>query len=466
MIRVFRHYLPRSLVILGAGEALILFSAIYVAVTVGVLEINPTARLLVGPVWTKGLAYVLLMMLVMAIAGLYQRGLREDPRGMALRVGVALVIGTLIMALAGAFAVHLAIGKRALAVAFVFSFVGIAMFRALVYRYLDTSYFKRRVVVLGAGELAAQVERLRRRSDWQDTLLLGYVPVPGEYAVVSPEKLLSLTSSLRELVRELGADEIVVAIGDRRRHFPIRDILDCKMAGIQVVDMVGFFERQTGRINIDALNPSSIVFAEGIIQAVLKSYVHRVFDLIISLVVLILTLPIMLLAALLIWIESGFRGPILYGQTRVGRDGRLFRILKFRSMTVDAEQYGGARWAVPRDSRITAIGRLLRKSRIDEVPQLINVLKGEMSVVGPRPERPEFVDELVNEIPFYDLRHRVNPGITGWAQICYPYGASQEGAKGKLEYDLYYIKNYSLFLDLTILVQTAQAILWEKGAQK
>ncbi|MCK5363475.1 MAG: hypothetical protein KAR22_10925, partial [Gammaproteobacteria bacterium] len=182
MIRVFRHYVPRSLVILGAGEALILFSAIYVAVTVGVLEINPTARLLVGPVWTKGLAYVLLMMLVMAIAGLYQRGLREDPRGMALRVGVALAIGTLIMALMGAFAVHLAIGKRAMAVAFVFSFVGIAMFRALVYRYLDTSYFKRRLIVLGAGELAAQVERLRRRSDWQDMLLLGYVPVPGEYA--------------------------------------------------------------------------------------------------------------------------------------------------------------------------------------------------------------------------------------------------------------------------------------------
>ena len=465
MIRVFRHYLPRSLVILGAGEALILFSAIYVAVTVGVLEINPTARLLVGPVWTKGLAYVLLMMLVMAIAGLYQRGLREDPRGMALRVGVALAIGTLIMAFAGAFAAHLAIGKRALLVAFVFSFVGIAMFRALVYRYLDTSYFKRRVLVLGAGELAAQVERLRRRSDWQDTLLLGYVPVLGESTVVSPEKLLPLTSSLRELVRELGADEIVVAIGDRRRNFPIRDILDCKMAGIQVVDMVGFFERQTGRINVDALNPSSIVFADGIIQAVLKSYVHRAFDLVISLVVLILTLPLMLLAALFIWLESGFRGPVLYRQTRVGRDGKLFRILKFRSMSIDAEQYGGARWAVPGDSRITAVGKLLRISRIDELPQIINVLKGDMSFVGPRPERPEFVDELVDEVPFYDLRHRVNPGITGWAQICYPYGASREDAKGKLEYDLYYIKNYSLFLDLTILIQTAQVILWGKGAR-
>jgi len=464
MIRVFRHYLPRSLVILGTGEALILLSAVYVAVSVGLLEINPTARLLVGPIWTKALAYVLVMMLIMATAGLYQRGLREDPRGMALRIGVALVIGSLIMAALSAFSSQLDLGKRALVVAFLFSFIGCAIYRALVYRYLDTAYFKRRVMVLGAGELAAQVERLRRRSDWQDMLLLGYVPVPGEYSVVSPEKLLPLEGKLRGLAEQLRADEIVVAIGDRRRHFPIRDILDCKMAGVQIVDIVGFFERQTGRINIEALNPSSMVFADGIIQAVLKSYLHRFLDLVISLTVLILTVPVMLLAALLIWLESGFRGPILYRQTRVGRDGKLFRILKFRSMSVDAEK-SGARWAVQDDTRITVVGGFLRKSRIDELPQLINVLKGDMSFVGPRPERPEFVEELANEIPFYDLRHRVNPGITGWAQICYPYGASKEDAKDKLEYDLYYIKNYSLFLDLMILIQTAQVILWGKGAR-
>jgi len=237
------------------------------------------------------------------------------------------------------------------------------------------------------------------------------------------------------------------------------------MDGIQIVDVVGFFERQTGRINVDALNPSTMVFADGFIQAVLKSYVHRVFDLLISISVLIITLPIMLVAAILIWLESRCREPVLYRQTRVGRNGKLFRILKFRSMSVDAETSGGARWAVPGDTRITPVGGLLRNSRIDELPQLINVLKGEMSFVGPRPERPEFVDDLVNEIPFYDLRHRVNPGITGWAQICYPYGASREDAKDKLEYDLYYIKNYSLFLDLTILIQTAQVILWGKGAR-
>jgi len=464
MIRVFRHYVPRSLVILGAGEALILCGAVYLAVGAGGFDYNPTARLLVGPVWTKALTYVVVMMLVMAGAGLYQRGLREDPRAAALRVGIAVTVGTLIMAAIAAYEPSLSIGRNALLVVFLISFASISIFRALVYAYLDTRFFKRRLMVLGAGELAAQIERLRRRSDWHDMRLIGYVPVPGEYSVVSPEKRLQLQGTLLELAQEMRADEIVIAIGDRRRHFPIAEILDCKMSGIQVVDIVDFFERQTGRINVDALSPSSMVFADGIVQAVMKSYTHRVFDLFVSVCVLIVALPLMLVAGLLIWIESGFQGPILYRQTRIGRDGRHFRIMKFRTMSIDAERYG-AQWALPGDSRITVVGGVLRKSRIDELPQLINVLKDEMSFVGPRPERPEFVQELVNEIPFYDLRHRVNPGITGWAQICYPYGASREDAKDKLEYDLYYIKNYSLFLDLMILIQTAQVILLGKGAR-
>lgn len=451
--------------ILGIGEALILFGAVEVSVRVGVLGMNPTARLLVGPVWTKAITYTALVMLMMAAAGLYQRGLREDVRGMGLRIGLAIIVATLVMAAIGVVFPQLAVGNQALVTVFVIAFVGVAVFRALVYRYLDASYFKRRVMVLGAGEFAAQVERLRRRSDWHDMQLLGYVPVPGEYAVVSPEKRLELRDTLRDLALELRADEIVVAIGDRRRHFPIYDILDCKMAGIRVIDMVGFFERQTGRINVDVMNPSSFVFADGIIQAVIKGYMHRAFDLLVCLILLILTLPLLLLVALCIWIESGLRGPILYRQTRVGRDGRLFRILKFRTMAIDAEQRGDALWAVADDSRVNVVGGVLRLFHIDELPQLINVLKGEMSLVGPRPERPEFVAELVNEVPFYDLRHRVNPGITGWAQICYPYAASHEDAKEKLEYDLYYIKNYSLVLDLMILIQTVQVTLWGKGAR-
>ena len=465
MIRVFRHYLPKSLVILGIGEALILFGAVYLGVSVHVLDFNPTENLLVGALWRKALLFAVVMLFIMAVVGLYQRGLRDDIHALIFRIGIAFLVGMAVMAAIAAFVPPLSIGKRAFLMAFASAAGGIILFRALVYRYLDASAFKRRVLILGAGELAAQVERLRRRSDWQDIELVGYVPVPGEIRVVDPVKTIPLIGTLRELVVQEGVNEIVVGVGDRRGQLPINDILDCKMSGVQVVDIMGFFERQTGRINIDALSPGSLIFADGFIKAVIKSGVHRLFDVIVSTAVLLVTLPIMLVAATVIWIESGFRGPVLFRQTRVGRHGTLFRILKFRSMQVDAEGYGGARWAVPGDSRITLVGTVIRMTRIDELPQLINVLKGEMSFVGPRPERPEFVEELVNEIPFYDLRHRVNPGITGWAQICYPYGASREDAKDKLEYDLYYIKNYSLFLDLMILIQTAQVILSGKGAR-
>lgn len=465
MIRVFRHYVPRSLLILGTGEALILFGSVYVGVGLPLLEFNPTDNLLVGHIWTKGLLYTAVVQLIMAGVGLYQRGLRDDLPAAIFRIGVAMLAGMAVISIAMTLIPHLSIGKTAFLVTFASSAMGIALFRVLVNRYLDSSYFKRRILVLGAGELAAQVEGLRRRSDWQDIELVGYVPLPGESPAVQPRKTLPLISTLRELVQRQRVDEIVVAIGDRRRHFPINEILDCKMSGVQVIDIVDFFERQTGRINIDSLNPSSLIYADGYIDAVIRTTMHRMFDLVVSIVMLIITLPITLATAFVIWIESGLRGPVLYRQTRVGRDGRLFRILKFRSMTVDAEGQGGAQWAVPGDSRVTFIGAVIRVTRIDELPQLVNVLKGEMSFVGPRPERPEFVESLANEIPFYDLRHRVNPGITGWAQICYPYGASREDAKDKLEYDLYYIKNYSLFLDLMILIQTAQVILSGKGAR-
>ena len=450
---------------LGTSEALILFGSIYVGVSVSVLEFNPASQLMVGTVWAKGLMFSLLMLLLMATVGLYQRGLRDDRRGLLFRVGIAFLFGVIVVGVVVHFQPQLSIGTPGFALAFACAAAGVVLFRLLVYRYSDSALFRRRVLILGAGGLAAQVERLRRRSDWQDTELVGYVKVPGETPVVDENKIISLYGSLHQLASEMEVDEIVVAVGDRRQQFPINEVLDCKMHGIQIVDMVGFFERQTGKINIDALSPSSMVFADGFIQAVIKSTVHRIFDLAVSITVLLVALPIMLVTALAIYLESGFRGPVLYRQTRVGRDGEHFEILKFRSMSVDAEDAGGARWASPRDQRVTRVGALIRKTRIDELPQLINVLKGEMSFVGPRPERPEFVAELEKQIPFYNLRHRVNPGITGWAQICYPYGASQQDAKEKLEYDLYYIKNYSLFLDVMILIQTAQVILWGKGAR-
>ena len=462
MIRLFRHYIPRSLFVLGTFEAIILFGSTYLGVSITVLGFNPTEKLLVGAVWPKALAYTVLVMVLMSGVGLYQRGLRDGLRGVMFRVCVAFVVVMLVITVVLPFFPGLSIGRAALTVSVSASLLGICFFRMLSLRYGDGRLFKRQILVVGAGQLAQQIEQLRRRSDWRDASLLGFVQVPGQEILVDKEKVFRPKDRLADFARSRKVDQIVVAMRETADNFPLEQILDCKMAGIHVVDAVSFFEQQTGKIKIEALSPSTIIFADGFVQAILKTYAHRAFDIVISVGMLLLVWPIMAITALLIWLEDGT--PVMYRQMRVGRDHRDFQILKFRSMGTDAEK-DGAVWAVSGDARVTRVGRFIRKSRIDELPQLINVIRGDMSFVGPRPERPQFVAELEKKIPYYRVRHRVNPGITGWAQISYPYGASDRDAMEKLQFDLYYIKNYSLFLDIMILLQTAQVILWGKGAR-
>lgn len=462
MIRVFRHYIPRSMLLIGLVEAMILSGSVYLAITVNVVGFNPTAKLMVGLAWPKAALYAGVMVLMLAGVGLYQRGLRDDLRGVIFRVAVAFLAGTVLIVVVLPFYPRLSIGSTALSVAVMVSLAGVCVFRALTWRYADAQIFRRRVLVIGVGALARQIEQLRRRADWRDATLLGFVQVPGQDVAVDASKVLRPRGPLADFAHELDVDQIVVAMHDRSENFPLEQILDCKMTGIRVIDAATFFEQQTGKIKIEALSPSTMVFADGFVQAILKTYVHRVFDIVLSLGLLALAWPVMALAALAIWLEDG--APVLYRQVRVGRDNRQFEMLKFRSMGTDAER-DGAVWARAVDDRVTRVGRFIRKTRIDELPQLLNVIRGDMSFVGPRPERPQFVEELEKKIPYYRVRHRVNPGITGWAQICYPYGASDRDALEKLQFDLYYIKNYSLFLDLMILIQTAQVILWGKGAR-
>lgn len=462
MIRLFRHYIPRSLFALGTVEAAILFGSVYLGVSFNVFGFNPTAKLLVGAIWPKALVFTVLVMVVMSGVGLYQRGLRDELRGLMFRIIVAFLAVTVFLAVVLPFFPSLSIGRTALTFSIVSSLIGVGVFRMLSLRYGDESLFKRQVLVIGAGRLAQQIEQLRRRSDWRDATLLGFVHVPGQEVLVNEAKVLRPKERLADLARSLKVDQLVVAMRETSDNFPLEQILDCKMAGIRVLDAVGFFEQQTGKIKIEALSPATIIFADGFVQAMLRTYAHRAFDIVISVGMLLLVWPIMAITALLIWLEDG--APVMYRQIRVGRDHRNFEILKFRSMRTDAEK-NGAVWAVSGDDRVTRIGRFLRNSRIDELPQLINVIRGDMSFVGPRPERPQFVEELEKKIPYYRVRNRVNPGITGWAQICYPYGATDRDALEKLQFDLYYIKNYSLFLDIMILLQTAQVILWGKGAR-
>lgn len=259
-------------------------------------------------------------------------------------------------------------------------------------------------------------------------------------------------------------DEIVIAIDDRRGgRMPLRELLDCRVSGVLVLDMSSHFERMLGQIRIDALRAGWLIFGDGFRQGAWRSFVKRLFDLVAAVILLIVFSPLMLVTALLIFLGDG--APILYRQERVGLNGRLFNVIKFRSMRRDAESDGKPRWAMANDDRTTRVGRFIRKVRIDELPQLFCVLGGSMSMVGPRPERAFFVDQLTKEIPFYAIRHSVKPGVTGWAQVRYHYGASVEDAVQKLQYDLYYVKNHTLMLDLVVLFETVGVVVGRKGAQ-
>ena len=464
MVRVFRQYIPVPFLIFGVVE----FALFAISVYLGVIAYNRFVA--VGAVdfdaqelGTRSLAFALVMILAMVAMGLYQRRFRFAVAGMLLRIVSALIGGTVAISMLYYAAPFLALGRGVLAITLLIATLLVLTARVVFIKTLNQDTLKRRVLVLGAGEKAAQIPRhLRRRVDQQGFSVVGYVHVRGEHDVVDENLVLRPDVPLLALAKELQADEIVVAVGERRRKtFPVHELLDCKMSGVDVIDLQGFFERETGKIKLDILNPSWMIFSDGFNQSEIPK---RLFDIVISLALLAITWPLMLLVALAIVVESGGRGPIFYKQVRVGQHWKLFHVIKFRSMRVDAEK-GGAQWAKKNDSRVTRVGAFIRRVRLDELPQIFNVLRGDMSFVGPRPERPEFVTRLTEQIPYYSERHRVKPGITGWAQVCYPYGASEKDSMEKLQYDLYYIKNYSLFLDLVIILQTAHEVTWGKGGR-
>ncbi len=345
-----------------------------------------------------------------------------------------------------------------------YSLASVLVSRQIVLTARRAGIGRRPVLIVGTGEEARAVQTTLN-SGLPKFSVAGFYSTGGDSMLIDPASpLFSNTDELCDLVRRLGVREVIVAVRDQRGGgVPMKQLLDCRIAGIRVLDLAGFYEREHGQVPVDSLKSSWLVYGAGFAQDSLRTAVKRVFDVVCSLVLLAIAAPVMLLAALAILIESG--RPVVYLQDRVGRGGRIFKCIKFRSMRTDAEQDGVPRWASARDPRVTRVGRILRKARIDELPQLLNVLNGEMSLVGPRPERPAFVHELKARIPFYDVRHSVKPGVTGWAQVRYSYGASIEDATRKLQYDLYYVKNHSLFLDILILVETVRVVLFGEGAQ-
>jgi sugar transferase (PEP-CTERM system associated) len=322
----------------------------------------------------------------------------------------------------------------------------------------------RRVLIFGAGPEAEYVGKVLKKSD-PDIQIVGFYPRLTETVGDIPcQLLLSREQSLSDTAYALKVDEIIIAVQERRGGvLPLRELLDCKLSGIQVLGLANYFERALGQIRLDSLRVGWLIFGGGFRQGWGRTLVKRLFDIVVASVLLCLALPVMVVTAFLIVLEDGF--PIFYRQERVGLNGRLFNVIKFRSMRKDAEGDGKPRWATANDDRTTRVGRIIRKLRIDELPQLYSVLVGDMSLVGPRPERPFFVDQLTREIPFYAVRHSVKPGVTGWAQVSYHYGASVDDSIQKLQFDLYYVKNHTLFLDIVIVFETVGVVLTGRGAQ-
>lgn len=463
MLRVFDHYIPSSIIWLIIAELCVLYVSVHLGIEFRYSAPfgDPAEKVYLEPILPKALSFTVAMWLSMTAMGLHTRNVVDDFAGMMIRIFLSFGLGFIVNMIMFYLAPDLFFGRGIFLFTIFFAFFGILITRTIFQKLVNNALFRRRVLVVGAGKKAKIIEKLEAQSRKRGHEIVGYVCVDSTMPYVDANKILKLKTNLLDLAREYEIDEIIVAMTDRRQGFPAAQLMNCKINGIVIRDLLNFAERIKGNIELDVLHPSVMIFSSGFIKATRNK---RIFDIVVSLLILVLTSPIFLLTALLIWLSSFGKHPVFYRQTRIGMGGKEFSVLKFRSMKVDAEK-DGAQFAKRKDSRVTLIGRFIRLTRIDELPQLINVLKGDMSFVGPRPERPEFVKDFIEQIPNYNLRHAVKPGISGWAQICYPYGENIEDTKNKLEFDLYYIKNYSMFLDLTIIFQTVQVVLFGQGAR-
>lgn len=465
MLRLFKHYIPVSTLILLLVEAIMLMASTYLVEWLPWQMLGvPGMQALVVPVWPKALFVTLVMLSVMAASGLYHSEFRNGMSEIGVRLALAFAVGGLALVLLVYWLGSMRFGVREMSWSLAIAMLLLLFVRLLFFRWTRLGVFKPRILVLGTGSRAVKVDEVSQARFGGGVEVVGYLSSNMTPHAVAASRILPEDESLLTAVEKHGVNEVVIAIRDRRGgNMPIHELLKCRMQGIKVTELSSFFERECGQIKLDSLNASWMVFNDGFNQSGARDAVKRIFDVVASAVLVLLTLPVMLLAWLLIKLEDG--GPAFYSQERVGENDQIFTIYKFRSMRIDSEKDGRPRWASANDDRITRVGRVIRKIRVDELPQVFNVLRGDMSFVGPRPERPYFVQKLEAEIPYYGVRHCMKPGITGWAQVQYDYGSSVDDAVEKLQYDLYYVKNHSLFLDVLILFQTVQVVLLGKGAR-
>ena len=456
------HVSARSLFLLGS-EALLIVSVMWVTLT--------WQQALLGrevvPVFGVMIAVAGLCQLSLYSHNLYVRSRTKPTRESFVRIlqAVGVAVGVIVV-------VHVLVPEwrlagGALIGALVVLPFTLVLWRGVCARLLTSRAFDRAVLLVGAGRLADDLVATLNAEPDSAYAIAARLPEfqngNGTSVAVPGDGRRASDMSLLEFVRQARIDQVVIALSDSRGKLPVDDLLRCKFSGVKIEDGLSFYERITGKVHLDALKPSWLIFSDGFRRHRVTAVFKRVCDVVGSLVGLILIVPLSLAIAVLIKLESP--GPILYRQERVGAGGRPFMLLKVRSMRQDAEAVTGPVWATDGDGRATRLGKWLRTFRLDELPQMINVLRGEMSFVGPRPERPCFVEDLKNTIPYYGLRHAVKPGITGWAQVRYRYGSNVQDTIEKLQYDLYYIKNMSVLLDATILIQTVRTVLLGRGAR-
>jgi len=461
MVRLFKHYVPHAVLLLGLIDCALLLLAGNLAWTLRAAQIGMDTGSLTDRAGMLS-AFAAVVLAAMIAVGVYGSEALRSLRFAGARLLVAVSLAIIALAFLDFLLPGSTFWRSTLLYAMGLSIALLMLNRLVVGGILGASAFRRRVLVLGAGPRAARLKQLGERPE-SGFAIVGYIDMGEGQPRVEQAIQRGGIEDVSRFVADLAASEVVLALEERRNALPLKDLLRIKTAGVHVNDFSSFMERETGRVDLDMLNPSWLIFSDGFSSGrALSSVAKRLFDIAASGLLLALTFPLIAVFAALVKLES--RGPAFFRQQRVGLYGQPFTLLKLRSMRTDAEA-AGARWASEDDPRVTRIGRFIRKVRIDELPQVWTVLKGQMSFVGPRPEVPAFVDDLEDKLPFYAERHMVKPGITGWAQINYPYGASIEDSRRKLEYDLYYAKNYTPFLDLLILLQTLRVVMWPEGAR-
>ncbi|HET9844007.1 MAG TPA: TIGR03013 family XrtA/PEP-CTERM system glycosyltransferase [Gammaproteobacteria bacterium] len=458
-IKSFFYCLSPAYIALAAVEIFVFFVSLYVGVS---LELHNFYHLLeyFEVLIPEASLFALVMFLSLAAAGLYQRRLKEGRSGMLLRLITGIIVGVLMISQISYTIPALDMGHTIWLSVIGIAFSSIFLLRMALFPRLEAIALRRRVLILGEGRVSKILQEDLTSLRKPAYELVDILPLQ---ILANPQRKRK-NFDLLALAQQKKIDEIIVVLHAHDQTFNTEPLLQCKFYGISVTDIVAFYERESGKIMLSCLFPSWFLLAKGFQRGAWVKAIKRCTDLLFSILIFIISLPVILLVALAVWVEGGGKAPVVFKQKRVGENGKLFELLKFRSMRVDAEK-NGPQWASDNDARVTRVGRFIRKTRLDEFPQLFNVFKGEMSFVGPRPERPEFVIELAKKIPFYHERHVIKPGITGWAQVCYSYGSSAQDSYEKLQYDLYYVKNYSLFLDFVILLQTVEVLLLRRGAR-